>query len=245
MRLSLQIISLCFASIALADQAASHRFDSNGAREMEGFPEHSSPKIYVIAEKSQSLHFSGLPADRELVFQIHRVTAASSLKLDSVKAQFVDGGWHLTWTPPKTRGPAQYIILLQGETKPAVRIESRDPEWLNTARETLSSADWEAHGLSTEERSALSGLGIQTGRATSRAIQADTSLEMRPRQGAASRRRVVWDAENHHLVVWQPGPVVGDLEVLAPRWWISPEALATDHGLIRFLDLLTEPPLRP
>jgi hypothetical protein len=68
---------------------------------------------------------------------------------------------------------------------------------------------------------------------------------MRPRQGDAARRRIVWDEENPSLLVWRPGPATGDLEARAPRWWISPAALATDHGLIRFLDLFSEPPLNP
>ena len=63
--------------------------------------------------------------------------------------------------------------------------------------------------------------------------------------GGGSVRAIIWNEEHPDLVVWRTGPVTDDLEARAPRWWISPAALATDHGLIRFLDLVSEPPLNP
>jgi hypothetical protein len=57
--------------------------------------------------------------------------------------------------------------------------------------------------------------------------------------------RVIWDEQDPGLIVWRPGTAAGALEVRAPRWRISPAALATDQGLIRFLDLFSEPPRNP
>jgi hypothetical protein len=105
--------------------------------------------------------------------------------------------------------------------------------------------DWEAQGLTAEERSALTGHGLKLGRSSAAGKSATASLHMLPRQGSAARRRVTWDEQNPVLIVWRPGPAAGDLEVRAPRWWISPAALATDQGLIRFLDLFSEPPFNP
>jgi hypothetical protein len=105
--------------------------------------------------------------------------------------------------------------------------------------------DWDAQGLSAEERAALTSHGLQLGQASTSGKKDIASLEMIPRQADASRRRVIWDEQDPGLIVWRPGPAAGDLEVRAPRWWISPAALATDQGLIRFLNLFSEPPRNP
>jgi len=244
MRLTFPVISLIFAATALADEAAIHRFDSHGAHQQEGFPEHA-PKIFAIAEKTVTLHFSGLPADWQPVVHIHRTTVSRRIALPSTEVETAGDAWQLSWTPPETRGPAQYEIRLEGDPNRVVRIESRDPAWILATREALDIAGWEAQGLTAGERTALEELGIRTGRAASRDKQASARLEMRPCQDGTARRRVVWDGENPYFVVWRHDPATGDLGVRAPRWWISPEALATDNGLIRFLDLFSEPPPNP
>lgn len=223
-----------------ADEAARHRFDSRGAHQPQGYPE-QTPKILAVAGKPMTLHFSGLPTDWHPVIHIHRVTAARRIAVPSVGVESTKGGWRITWTPPETRGLAQYEIRLQGEPVRVVRIETRDQKQLAAAREDLSCADWEAQGLTAEERNALAALGILTKQDEA----ATASLEIRPRKGVAPRRRIVWDKENTNLLVWHPGSAAGDMQARAPRWWISPAALATDEGLIRFLDLFSEPQPNP
>lgn len=240
MRLVLPFLSLCLAVIAVGDEAANYRFGPRGAYLPEGFPEHA-PKILAVADKPVTLHFPGLPADWRPAVHVHRITSARRVALPSAEPEFTGDGWRITWTPPATRGSAQYEIRLEGEPKRVVRIETRDPKLLAATREALAKADWESQGITIEERTALAALGIriQSNKA------ATASLEMRPRQGDAGRRRIVWDEENPDLLVWRPGLATGDLEARAPRWWISPEALGTDHGLIRFLDIFAEPPPNP
>jgi hypothetical protein len=233
-------LSIFLAIITHADEVATHHFDAHGAHQTEGFPE-QTPSILAIAGKSITLHFSSLPAEWNPVVHIHRITSSRQLELDPSEAKRIDDIWQLTWTPPETRGPAQYLIRLKGEPNRVIRIETRDRKWLDATLKALAGADWEAQGLTAEERAALATRGIQI--QSNKAVIA--TLEIRPRQGDAARRRIVWDEENPTLLVLRPGPAVGDLEARAPRWWISPAALATDHGLIRFLDLFSKPPLNP
>ncbi len=235
------IPAIFLVTITMASEAAVHHIDPQGANQAQGFPE-QTPKILAVAEKPVTLHFIGLPANWNPTVHIHRISSARLLELDPAEVKRSGDIWQITWTPPETRGPAQYLIRLEGKPDRTVRLESRNAKWLDATRKAIALADWQAHGLTSEERAALANLGIQT---QSSEKSTTATLELRPRQGDASRRRIVWDAENPHLLVWKPGPAAGDLEARAPRWWISPESLATDHGLIRFLDLFSEPPLNP
>ena len=235
--------AILLAATAMAQEAANYRFDAKGAHQPEGFPE-PVPMILAIAGKPVTLHFSGLPADWQPDVHIHRITDTRRIALPSVEAEHTEDSWKITWTPAETRSPAQYEIRLDGEPKRVVRLETRDPKRLAATRKSFANADWTAQGLTTDEHAALAALAtldikIQTGKS------ATATLEIRPRKGDAARRRIVWDEENPAMLVWRPGPATGDLEARAPRWWISPAALATDHGLIRFLDLFSEPPLNP
>lgn len=200
-----------------------------------------TPTILAIAEKELTLAFAGLSADWNPRVRIHRVSSGRQVALESVNAQRIGSLWQLQWTPPDTRGPAHYIIRFHGKPDRSVRIESRSSSWIESTRMTLAQSNWEASGLSPEERQALAHVGILT-KATK---SATASLEFRPTYAGASRRRIVWDTDNPHLLVWRPGPGEGDLEGRAPRWWISPAALSTDHGLIRFLDMFGEIPYNP
>ena len=240
LRLLHMVIAVCTITTAAADEDRTHHFDTHGTHQAAGFPDQTHTSL-AVAEKTVTLTFAGLAAHWNPTVHIHRITSAREIVLDPVEAQLTGDIWQITWTPPKTRGPAKYLIHLDGDPKRTVRIESRPATWIESTCEALAKSDWEAHGLTPEERQALADLGIRT------RLQKSTTtfLELRPRQGNTAHRRIVWDTENPHLLVWRPGPVAGDLEARAPRWWISPAALATDHGLIRFLDLYTEPPLNP
>ena len=238
------IALLCMTCLATADEIETHRFDKKGVYQPAGWPD-LPPKLIVLAEKPLRLDFPGLAADWQPAVQIHRVTSSRRISLEAPEAQATADGWQWTWTPPETRGPAHYEIRFDAEPKRIVRIETRDPEWLKATLKMLENADWHAEGLTAEERTALTDHGLKLGQSSASGKAAVASLQMLPRQGDAARRRIVWDDENPSLIVWRPGPAAGDLEVRAPRWWISPASLATDQGLIRFLDLFAEPPLNP
>ena len=98
-------------------------------------------------------------------------------------------------------------------------------------------------GLSQEEIAALNQLGIQ--RIDHLKDQDSRLARLRLSKASKSRRQLTWDPENHHLVVWRPGPAKGDVMIRAPRWWISSEALSTDHGVIRLYKLLFESSVTP
>jgi hypothetical protein len=245
MRLLIPSLFAFLACPALADEVEAHRFEKTSGYQPAGWPD-LPPKLNVLAEKPLRLDFPGLPADWKPAVQAHRITSARKVSIETPEAEATADGWQWTWTPPKTQGPAHYEILFDGEPKRIVRIETRDPAWLKATLEMLSNqAEWDALGLTPEERAALTEHGLKLSRSSASAKTTTASLEMRPRQGDAARRRIVWDEENPSLLVWRPGPATGDLEARAPRWWISPAALATDQGLIRFLDLFSEPPLNP
>lgn len=244
MKLLIPFLTVCIVCYAMADEIEAHRFDEKGAYQPAGWPE-LPPKLIVLAEKPLRLDFPGLAPEWKPTVQIHRITSARKISLEAPAAAVTAGVWQWTWTPPKTSGPAQYEIQFDGEPRRVVHIETRDPAWKKATLEMLSNqADWDAQGLSPEESVALTKHGLQLSK-SSNSKNEIASLQMIPRQGDAARRRVVWDAQAPSLIVWRPGPATGDLEVRAPRWWISPAALATDQGLIRFLDLFSEPPLNP
>ncbi|MCU0778190.1 MAG: hypothetical protein MUF86_11055 [Akkermansiaceae bacterium] len=237
---------VCIATPALADVMATHRFSANGMHMPAGWPKDYTPKLLVLAGKPLRLHFDGIAADWQPGVYLHRVTSGRRVPLQADPAEPAANGLQWTWTPPTTRGPAHYEIRLEGRPARVVRVESRDPAWLKTTLETLTTmVDWDAQGLTADELAAITAHGLQLGRSSAGGGNGVASLQMIPRHGGGARRRVVWDKENPELVVWRPGPAAGDLEVRAPRWWISPEALAADHGLIRFLDLFSEPPPSP
>ena len=244
MRILILFLTVGMFCHAMAEEIEAHRFDINGTYQTAGLPDLPT-KIIVLAEKSLRLDFPGLAADWKPMVQIYRVTSARKVALTAPTAEVIAGTWQWTWTPPKTSGLAQYEIQFNGEPKRVVLIEARDPAWMTSTLKMLSNqADWDAQGLSADERAAITKHGIQLGKESNKKDEM-ASLQMIPHQGNASRRRVLWDAQATNLVVWRPGPATGDLEVRAPRWWISPAALATDQGLIRFLDLFSEPALNP
>ena len=245
MRLLIPLLTAYITCPALADEIAAHRFDKTGGYQPAGWPD-LPPKLLVLAEKPLRLDFPGLPAEWKPAVQIHRTTSARKISIESPEVESTADGWQWIWTPPAARGPAHYEIRFDGEPKRIVLIETRDPAWLKATLEMLrTQVDWNAQGLSPEERAALTAHDLQLGRSSASGKKDIASLEMIPRQADAARRRVIWDEQDPALIVWRPGPAASDLEVRAPRWWISPTALATDQGLIRFLDLFSEPLRNP
>jgi hypothetical protein len=232
--------------VCAARAAEIHRFGRDGDYRPTGFPE-SPPVLLAFAEKPLRLHFQDPAADRRPAVRVDRITAARriSLPVGDAAVEATPDGWTWTWIPPAARGPVRYEVRFEGEPTRVVRIETRDPAWREETLQMLRRADWKADGLSADERSALADHGLRVGRASTGGARGTAALQMTARRGDSARRRVVWDERQPGLVVWRPGPAAGDVEIRAPRWWISPEALATDQGLIRLLDLFSEPPHNP
>jgi hypothetical protein len=245
MRLLIPLLTAFIVCPLLGEEAETHRFEKSGGYQIAGLP-NSPPEIMAVAGKSLRLDFPGFGSDPKPKVQLYQINSARKTSIQSPEAIATPQGWQWTWTPPATRGTANYEFIFEGETKQIVLLEIRDPAWLKATLEMLSNqATWEAHGLDPEEREALTAHGLELGRASTSEKQKIASLQIIPRQGDAARRRVVWDEQEPNLVVWRQGPSAGDVEIRAPRWWISPAALATDQGLIRFLDLFSEPPHNP
>ena len=245
MRPSLFPIIACLALGLQAGEPAVHHFDANGDHLVPGRPD-PSPKLLAIAGKPIRLEWAEPGVDKVPRVSVRRLTAARAVPLNAGSAEATGEGWRWTWTPPEARGPARYEVRFESEARHTVRIETRDPDWVGTTLDMLrDQVDWQPRGLGDAERAALVDHRLKIDRGSPSRPNEEASLEMIPREGGSGRRRVVWSDDEPALVVWRPGPAAGDLEIRAPRWWISPQALATDHGLIRFLDLFSEPPRNP
>jgi hypothetical protein len=243
---ALLIIALGFIPrvSALADEPAVHQIDAIGRYQDAGRPA-TGPRLLAVGEKSLRLIWRGDSPATASPIRVERITASRRVPVTTGEATADGQGWTWEWKPPVTRAIVVYEILLEAKPDAPVRIEVRDPEWMKTLIEKLSAMTWETSGLDHKEIAALHEIGLL--RIGSSARTAGTSAQLRviSNEPDNPRRQVTWDAEHHDLVVWRPGPAAGDLELRAPRWWISPEALATDQGLIRFLDLFSEAPVNP
>lgn len=243
---ALLFVSLVFipALHALAEQAVVHRIEADGKYHDAGRPA-AGPRLLAVAGKPLRLRWGGNSAGTASPLRVERITAARRIPVETGEAAAEGEGWTWQWTPPITRSVVFYEIRLEAKPDTPVRIEVRDPEWLKGLREKLPLMTWEAAGLDRKEIAALQELGLR--RIASSARTAGTAVQLRviSNEPGSPRRQVTWDADHHDLVVWRPGVANGDLDIRAPRWWISPEALATDQGLIRFLDLFSEPPVNP
>lgn len=241
----LSLVLLLLVTTIRAQEPGVFVLNREGGHRFPGQPE-SSPLLMVIGGKPLRLELDGLPETWNPRVSLSRNTATRRVPLSAEPATFEKGKWRFAWTPPATKGPVRYEIRFEGTPSRNVHIELRDPEWVSATIKTLAgSFQWEASGMTADERKALSVHGIRTAIASASTEDAEASLQMIPKEGAGPRRRVTWSQEEPSLVVWSAGPNGGDVEVRAPRWWIRPEALATDQGLIRILDLFSEPqPMR-
>lgn len=241
------VLALGAFQLACAAEVASHRLLMQWGGRPAGRPD-AIPVLLTLADKPLQLSFEGVAADWKPEVSIARVTDSRKAALPEVgKLESCAEGSLWSWTPPRARGPIHYELRFKSSAAVRiVRVETRDEEWFKAALEMLrNTMDWEAVGLSKEERKALLDCGWKLGAAKSATGQEAVSLTMTPREQGASRRRVVWDERDADRVVWRSAHMAGDIEVRAPRWWISAEALATTEGLIRIIDLFTEPPIHP
>jgi hypothetical protein len=243
---ALLLASLVFipALQALAEESVVHRIEGDGRYHEAGRPA-TGPRLLAIGGKPMRLIWSGNSPSGTSSLRVERITAERRIPVVTGEANAEAKGWAWEWKPPTTRSVVLYEIRIDAKPDTPVRIEVRDPEWLKGLLEKLPQMTWEAAGLDRKEIAALQELGLR--RIASSARTAGTAVQLRVISDAhgSPRRQVTWDADHHDLVVWRPGVAAGDLDIRAPRWWLSPEALATDHGLIRFLDLFSEPPVNP
>lgn len=205
----------------------------------------SPPIILALAGKEIRLIWVGENVQVPVPVKVFRTTAARSVIVADGEAIVSKAGLAWTWTPPATRATVRYQIVLENQPDHPVTLEVRDPEWSRGILAKLASMEWHATGLTPAETEALTRIGLPAISLAPAPGQDLARLTAKSNDAAGPIRAVTWDEEHPDLVVWRPGPAAGDVEIRAPRWWISPAALATDHGLLRFLDLFSEPPLAP
>lgn len=229
-------------SICRAGESALHRIDADGRHLTPGRPV-TPPVILAIGGKPLAIQWADVPYQSPPGVALDRTTATRRVTVASGEASQAGKEWAWTWTPPVTGTAARYELRVAASQKPIAKIEVRDPRWLAGLLSRLSLVKIEATGLSHEEMESLSRIGLHG--IARKTDSMEPSLRLVSPEPGAARRHITWDTEHADLVVWRPGPAQGDLEIRAPRWWISPAALATDHGVIRLLELLSEPPVNP
>lgn len=229
-------------TISQAVEPVVHRIAADGRHQSAGRPV-TIPIILAIGGKPLSIEWTDELTASPATVVVDRITDTRRATIAKGDATAVANEWTWKWTPPVTRSVVQYEIRTAAKPKPIAKIEVRDPQRLKDTSSRLSQMKWEASGLTTEEMAALSAIGL---RGIAQGTKGSESyLRLISSEPGAARRQITWDPEHPDLVVWRPGPAAGDLEIRAPRWWISPKELAADHGLIRFLDLFSEPPFNP
>ena len=238
MRLSLPIILLCVASASvLADEPAVHTIAEDGSLRPPGYPA-AAPHLLALGGKPLRVVWKDPSATAETPASVDRITDTRRVPHTSATATGSNGAWTFEWTPPVTHGTVTYEISIKKEGTARVLLEVRNPDEFQDQIKALKSMEWEAQGLERPETDALSASGFRL-RTTSAA--STPFLRMTSSDPARLRRNVTWDQTQHDLVVWRV-VTAGDIDVRAPRWWISAEALATDEGRIRFLDLFSTSP---
>lgn len=219
----------------------------HGGLEAPGRPE-SPPIILALSEKKIRLIWAKAEGPARVI--VHRVTDTRRIHIEETDATATEHGLAWTWEPPATRSTLRYQVVLESRPDHPVTLEVRDADWTSRILEKLALMEWRASDLTDEETEALTDIGLPVISSNSRRgrgpARQPARLTARSRDvGGGSVRVVSWDEEHPDLVVWRPGPTAGDVKIRAPRWWLSPAALTTDHGLLRFLDLFSEPPLAP
>ena len=227
-----------------AEGSVVHQISAESMARPPGYPVSPSPLLAIGGKPLQIVLLSPSASENTPV-RIDRITAASRVPIDNITGTTNKMGWTCDWTPPITRGPVTYEIQFVVKKDLVTRIEVRDPDWVKKQTAMLEKMKWQAAGLNPQEMNALAALGLRRIEVASRDANTTPFLRMTANDATQSRRQVTWDDKHHDQIVWRHGVAAQDLDVLAPRWWISPDALASDQGLIRFLDLFTEPPHAP
>ncbi len=240
-------IFILISCISFSDMHAQaiHSIDITGANLPAGRPS-IPPKLLAIAGKPMEIHWTKPEKTAALpIIRIDRITDTRKTSIAPPTLQDAETKWILNWKPPVARGPAHYEIQIEGFPSLTVRIETRDPDWIKSMQSQISVMDWQHSELKRPETTALTALGFKLQTANDAAKHQPAFLRMIPKDASAPRREITWDETEQDLVVWSQGATANDLRIRAPRWWISPEALKTDQGLIRILDLYFEIPNNP
>ena len=235
--------SLAFAVLAgSAEETALYQIRADGDYHSPGRPAAASI-LLAIGGKPQRLEWLGETTTQPVTITVDRITDTRRTQAASGAAKAGEKGWAWDWTPPVTRSVVRYEIQLGEKADSRVKFEVRDPQWVRGLMSHLPEMKWEAAGLTSDEMAALSKFGLH--RITLGTKASEPYLRLISDGPNHPRRQVTWDTEHLDLVVWRPGIAAGDLEIRAPRWWISPRSLASDEGLIRFLDLYCDAPVSP
>lgn len=228
-------------SLNLAAQAM-HQIDAQGSYLPAGRPHHPA-KILAVGGKPVEFRWEMTEQAEAPTVQVDRITDTRRLPLTTATPSFSGTTYSFLWKVPATRGVALYEIQLGSRPETVFRIETRNADWMKKSISALSRMQWESSALGTDELRALRSLGIS---AVPARDETDTAfLRMVPPQAKLGRRHVKWSDDDPDSLVWQSGPAMGDLRIQAPRWWLSPQALSTDQGIIRLLDLFLQTPANP
>lgn len=240
MRLSLPFALLCFTHAAvLADEPAVHTIATDGSHRPAGFPD-ALPHLTALGGEPVRVVWKDNTTEETAPLTVDRITDIRRVPLTTGTATAKEGEWTWEWTPPVTRGVVTYEIAIKKEGISPLRIEVRNPDEFRDLTKALQAMEWEASGMDRKETDALSALGFRL-RITNAASNLPV-LRMTSTNAIQSKRNVTWDQTQPHLVVWRTGSAAGDIDIRAPRWWISAEALATNEGRIRLLDLFSTSP---
>jgi len=242
MRISLPVTLLCFASFAAhADEPAIHTVAADGSHRPPGFPA-ATPHLLALGGKTVRIIWKDPSATETIPVSVDRITDTRRIPITNTNATASDGKWSWEWAPPVTRGVVTYEIRLKKDGVPHVLLEVRNPDEFQEQTKALRSMAWEATGLDRRETAALSALGFRLRTNAAGSNQTPPQLRMTSNDSVQSRRNVTWDQTRHDRVVWRLASAAGDIDIRAPRWWISGQALATDEGRIRLLDLFSTSP---
>lgn len=242
MRILLPSILLGFASIsAFADEPATYTIVADGSYRAPGFPD-PHPHLLALGGKLVRIVWKDAEATESIPVSVDRITDTRRIPIANTSAIATNGEWIWEWTSPVTRGAATYEIRLKKDGANPVLLEVRNSDEFQDQLKALRSKSWDAIGLDRSELDALSALGFKLKIAAVVGSQGTPLLRVTSNDPAQSRRNITWDQVRHNRVIWRLGAAAGDIDIRAPRWWISAEALATDEGRIRFLDLFSAPP---
>lgn len=240
--ISLLIFCLIFSQVNALEI---HAIDSTGTNLPAGRPQ-TPPKLLAIAGKLMEIHWTKPDKTAELpIIRIDRITDTRKSSITAPTIQDAETKWILNWKPPVASGPVHYEIQIEGFPSLTVQIETRDPDWIKSMQSQIPLMEWQYSKLKGTETTALTALGFKLQTANDAAKHQPAFLRMIPKEASAPRREITWDETEQDLVVWSQGATANDLRIRAPRWWISPEAIKTDQGLIRILDLYFEIPNNP
>lgn len=201
-----------------------------------------NPFVFALSGKLLRINWEvNAPDEIDPSVLVDVITHTRRKLVATTNGEITKSGLSWTWTPPKSRSITRYEARLRDMPQHRVTIVAHDPEWMAGVREKFLSFEWEAIGLTKDELKALKQIGISIDRKKARKKTETEQAKVALSNTKFPTKSVTWNSQNHDLVVWTKNNSTGDVIIEAPRWWISPEALDSDHGKIRLLKLFSEP----